>query len=86
MLPGGPLKRRAAVHFAVSLPGDTGVLFRGSGLAPAFYIVFNLIMRLKEGSAAYRSANNVIFIFEEFPISDLDFVVGKSLDQELHNE
>ena len=50
------------------------------------YMFFNMFRWLKAGRAAYLSANNVVCIYEEVPIAYLDYVVGKSLNQELHNE
>ena len=43
----------------------------------------NSLWWLREGRPAYRSANNVICIYEEFPISYLDYVIEERFNQEL---
>ena len=86
MLPGGPLKRRAAVHFAVCLPDDTGRSVSGSRTGSAFMVLFVQIVARREGRAAYRSANNVICIYEEVHTSYLGYVEGKARKWELFRE
>ena len=42
LLPGGPESRRAAVHFAISLPGDTGRITSGFRTGSTIYAFFDV--------------------------------------------
>ena len=53
--PGGLAGSKAAVHFAVSLPGDHGRSASGFRTNSVIYIFFNLKQWLRDGRDAYRS-------------------------------
>ena len=46
----------------------------------------NLFLLFREGRAAYRSANNVICVSEEAPLSFITYVVDKARNEYLHVE
>ena len=82
----GPHGRRATVHVAVSLPGDTGRIVSGFRAVSRIYMFFDLFKWLRHGRGAYRSAKNVICIYEEVQISYFNYVVEKALKRKLHND
>ena len=86
MMPGGPQRVRAAAHFAVSLPGDTGRIVSGFRTGSIIFILFDLIRCLRYGRKAYRSANNVICIYEDMSTSYIRHVVDQSHGRELFRE
>ena len=82
--------RRATVHFAVSLPGDTGSIVSGFRAGSRIYICINLLRWLREGRPAYRSTNNVVCVYvcvyEDVHSSYFNYVGEKFLNRELHND
>ena len=80
------MRVRRAVHFAVSLPGDRGRIVSGFRAGSGINIFFNLKWWLREGRPAYRSANNVICIYESVPMPFLLYVVDKRLGRELRSD
>ena len=86
MMPGGPQRVRAAVHFAVSLPGDPERIVSVFKTGPRIYNFFDLIRWLRDGRKANRSANNVIRVYEDISTSYMRHVVDRSLGRELYSE
>ena len=78
LIPGGLAGNRAAVHFAVSLSGDHGRIVSGFRTNSSIYIFFNLGDWLKYGRAAYRSANNVVCIYEAIPLTYIYSVIDRT--------
>ena len=68
LIPGGLAGSRVAVHLVVSLLGDHGRIVSGVRTNSVIYIFFNLKQWLRDGRDAYRSANNVICVYETIPL------------------
>ena len=83
---GGLRAKRAAVHFAVSLPGDTGRIAFGFRTGSRIYIFVDIFLWLRKGRAAYHLVNNVICVYGEITRSYINYVVDKSRHEELHVE
>ena len=82
LIPGGLAGSRAAVHFAVSL-GDQGRIVSGFRTNSVIYIFFNLKQWLRDGRDAYRSANNVICVYETIPLYYVHTVIDRLADKDL---
>ena len=83
LIPGGLVGSRAAVHFAVSLLRDHGRIVSGFRTNSVIYIFFNLKQWLRDGRDAYRSANNVICVYEAIPLYYIHNVIDRHADKEL---
>ena len=82
LIPGGLAGSRAAVHFVVSLLGGHGRIVSGFRTNSVIYI-FNLKQWLRDGRDAYRSANNVICVYETIPLYYVHNVIDRHADKEL---
>ena len=80
-IPGGLAGNRAAVHFAVSLPGDHGRIVSGFRTNSVIYIFFDLKQWLRDGRDAYRSANNAICVYEAIPLYYIHNVIDRHADK-----
>ena len=80
---GGIAGSRAAVHFDVSLLGDHGRIVSGFRTNSVIYIFLNLAQWLRDGRDAYRSANNVICVYETIPLYYVHNVIDRRADKEL---
>jgi len=83
LIPGGLDGSRAAVHFVVSLLGDHGRIVSGFRTNSVIYMSFNLKQWLRYGRDAYRSANNVICVYEAIPLTYIHNVIDRLADKEL---
>ena len=83
LIPGGIAGSRVAVHFAVSLLGDHGRIVSGFRTNSVMYMVFNLKQRLRRGRDAYRSANNVICVYEAVPLYYIHNVIDRHADKQV---
>ena len=80
---GGLAGSRAAIHFAVNLLGDHGRIVSGFRTNSVIYIIFDIRQWLIDGRDAYRSANNVICVYEIIPLCYVHNVIDRPADKEL---
>ena len=80
---GGLAGSRVAVHFVVSLLGDHGRIVSGFRTNSVIYIFFNLKHWLRDGRDAYRSANNVVCVYETNSLYHVLNVIDRHADKEL---
>ena len=83
LIPGGLAGSRVAVHFVLGLLGDHGRIVSGFRTNSVIYIFFNLKQWLRDGRDAYRSANNVICVYETIPLYYARNVIDRPADKEL---
>ena len=67
----------------MSLLGDHGRIVSGFRTYYIIYILFNLEQWLRDGRAAYRSANNVICVCAAIPLTYINNVIDRHVDKEL---
>ena len=72
--------------FALSLVGDHGRIVSGFRTNSSIYILFNLNDWLTDGRAAYRSANNVVCVYEAVPLTYMYSVIDRTYNKELFVE
>ena len=80
---GGLACSRVAVHFVVRLLGGHGRIVSGFRTNSVIYICFNLKQWLRDGRDAYRSANNVICVYETIPLYYAHNAIDRYADNEL---
>ena len=69
--------------FAVSLLGDHGDIVSGFRTNSSICIFFNLREWLKDGRVAYRSANNVVCVYEAISLTYIYKVIDRTYNKEL---
>ena len=67
----------------MSLLGDHGRIVSGFRTNSTIYIFFNLRQWLKDGRAAYRSANNVVCVYEAILLTYIHNVIDRNSNREL---
>ena len=80
LIPGGLAGNRAAVQFCIGLLGGNGRSVSVYRTNSTIYIFFDMKKWLKGGRAAYRSANNMVCVYDAISLVYIHSVIEGTAD------